>query len=90
MHGLLFSNKTVSDNISDPLSSGHLFNYACTIGLTSRATFGIPAKRLNITIYPILGESLLKKSYSSPRFSALFQLLQFRKPSVHGIEWDIL
>ena len=31
----------------------------CTIGRTSRATFRIPAKRLNITIYPILGESLL-------------------------------
>ena len=30
-----------------------------TIGRTSRATFGIPAIRLNITIYPILGESLL-------------------------------
>ena len=26
----------------------------CTIGRTSRVTFGIPAKRLNITIYPIL------------------------------------
>ena len=25
-----------------------------TIGRTSRATFGIPTKRLNITIYPIL------------------------------------
>ena len=32
-----------------------------TIGRTSRATFGIPAKRLNITIYPILGESLFKE-----------------------------
>ena len=30
-----------------------------TIGRTSRATFGIPAKRLNITIYHIVGESLL-------------------------------
>ena len=28
--------------------------FLCTIGRTSRATFGIPAKRLNITIYPIL------------------------------------
>ena len=28
--------------------------FRCTIGRTSRATFGIPAKRLNITIYPIL------------------------------------
>ena len=26
----------------------------CTIGRKSRATFGIPAKRLNITIYPSL------------------------------------
>ena len=30
----------------------------CTIGRTSRATFGIPAKCLNITIYPIPGDSL--------------------------------
>ena len=30
----------------------------CTIGRTSRATFGIPAKHLNITIYPIPGEFL--------------------------------
>ena len=28
--------------------------YICTIGATSWATFGIPVKRLNITIYPIL------------------------------------
>ena len=30
------------------------FKLKCTIGHTSRATFGTPAKRLNITIYPIL------------------------------------
>ena len=36
-----------------------MYGLVCTIGHTSRATFGIPAKRLNITIYPLLGESLL-------------------------------
>ena len=30
----------------------------CTIGRTSRATFGIPAERSNITICPILSQSL--------------------------------
>ena len=33
----------------------------CTIGRTSRATFGIPAKRLNFRIYPILGDSLFQE-----------------------------
>ena len=31
-----------------------------TIGRTSNVAFGIPAKRLNITIYPILGESFVR------------------------------
>ena len=31
----------------------------CTIGRTSRATFEIPTKRLDIAIYPILGKSFL-------------------------------
>ena len=35
-----------------------IYSLKCTIGRTSRVTFGIPSKRLNITIYPILGESL--------------------------------
>ena len=34
----------------------------CTIGRTSRATFGIPSKHLNITIYPILGKKFVLRN----------------------------
>ena len=43
------------DHYSNDLDNDNFnWSHTCTIGGTSRATFVIPAKRLNITIYPIL------------------------------------
>ena len=49
------------NNIYLNYTSGNLGKNICTIGRTSRATFGFPAKRVNITIYPILGEILFQE-----------------------------
>ena len=45
-----------------------LCGHSCTIGDKSRATFGTPARRLNITIYPLLYDRW---------FLELLQLKQF-------------
>ena len=58
----------------------------CTIGCTSRATFGIPAERSNITIYLTI-EIYVSGIVSGigiqmlQMFLELLQLKQFQKPS---------
>ena len=59
------------------------------IGRTSNSTFGIQAKRLNITIYRILGESFVVRNVIVQTVFTIVSAVTILK-TISGIEWDIL